>query len=787
MSRKAKRVMRALLGAPWSILPEKLDAIAELVTLRARGLRFSQEEIAARIGSKDQRAPATSPPRGIAVIPLYGVLAQRMNMMTDISGGTSTEKFGAWFDQAMADPAISAIILDCDSPGGEVAGIAELYAKIFGARGSKPIVAIANSMAASAAYWVACAADEVVCTPSGMVGSIGIITIHADTSEADLEEGVKYTVLSSGKYKAEGNSYEPLSAEGRAAIQSLLDTSYGQFVNAVAKGRGVAVSAVRSGFGQGRIVTADAALAAGMVDRIATLDDTVARLGKRRGGQALAIPERAATAIPLQPAAAATATLSALAPITITAGPDTGDVGPRIVPVLTPAPQAKDTHMTGPAVTAEPGAANPEVTRLTAELARRDGLDALKREHPEFAAKIEDWKISGQTTDFVRDQIRKDLQAKLTATPVVTGSGGSAALVPEEAKKPFTSFGEQLQAIHRVGANQAKPHDFARLSQINAAVSGASESISSDGGFAVQQDFIADILTPVYDNGEITSRVRRIPIGGNANGVRFNIVDETSRATGSRWGGIQFSFKAEGDQGASSKPKLRPFTLDLKKCMGLYFATDELLQDAPAMQTLLGLGFNTELQFFIEDQFFRGQGAGSPQGILTGPATVQQAIEAGQTIANTPASIVLNATKMKTHMPPGLYREAIWMANSELEPSLVSATLGGTAAAMPVYLQQGTLASPTNAMLLGRPLIYSDYCEAVGTPGDLVLVNWGEYATADKGGAQQASSIHLRFDFDETAFRITYRFDGSPLWKTSVTPYKGAAARTPFVLLAVRV
>jgi HK97 family phage major capsid protein len=243
---------------------------------------------------------------------------------------------------------------------------------------------------------------------------------------------------------------------------------------------------------------------------------------------------------------------------------------------------------------------------------------------------------------------------------------------------------------------------------------------------------------------------------------------------------------AEGDQGTPSKPKLRPYELLLKKAIGLYFMTDELMEDSVAMQGVLEQGFQTELEFFVEDKFIRGSGSGEPLGLLNAGCTVSQAIEGGQTIANTPASIVLNATKMKSQMPPSLYRNAVWLANAELEPYLVAATLGGTAAAMPVFLQQGSLANSPYAQLLGKPLIYTEYCEAVGTPGDFVLAALGEYGCCDKNGATGASSIHLRFDYDETAFRVTYRFDGAPSWKQSVTKYKGSGKWAPFITLATR-
>src|SRR5690606_4285100 len=146
-----------------------------------------------------------------------GIVGHRMNQVTDISGpgGTSTEQFGSWFDAALRDPAVSAIVIDVDSPGGTVTGVAELAEQIFEARGKKPIYAIANALAASAAYWIASAAEELWVTPSGDVGSIGVYAMHEDISEMEAEMGLKVTLISAGEYKTEGNPHEPLGDEAR--------------------------------------------------------------------------------------------------------------------------------------------------------------------------------------------------------------------------------------------------------------------------------------------------------------------------------------------------------------------------------------------------------------------------------------------------------------------------------------------------------------------------------------------------------------------------------------------
>lgn len=280
-------VVNLVFNQPWAVLPETYAMIRELVLSRALGQTLTAEEVQERIGAR--RVGAGAARNGaIAVLPLYGVLAQRMNLMTQMSGGTSTELFGKMFQAAVKEPAISAIVLDVDSPGGSVFGVQELAAQVRAARGSKPIVAVANSMAASAAYWIASQADELAVTPGGLVGSIGVLTAHTDESKAEEQAGLKTTLISAGKFKAETSPFAPLSDEARAAIQAEVDAYYAAFVEDVAKGRRTSLSAVRGGFGQGRVVLAQDALAQGMVDTVATLDQVVARLGGRDSGGARA-------------------------------------------------------------------------------------------------------------------------------------------------------------------------------------------------------------------------------------------------------------------------------------------------------------------------------------------------------------------------------------------------------------------------------------------------------------------------------------------------------------------
>lgn len=268
------RVLAEFVGTPWAIQQEKLEAIKALLLMRARGERLTPEDIKARTGGKDSKRSVRSS-GGVSVIPIYGVINHRMNMMSEMSGGTSIEQLTSQFRGALADPQIATIVFDVDSPGGGVSGVQELADEIFAARKQKQIIAQVNPLAASAAYWLAASAEQIVMTPSGAAGSIGVFTTHEDVSKALEKEGIAVTLISAGKFKTEGNQYEPLNEDAKAYMQKRVDEYMQSFVQCVARGRGVTAAAVKTGFGQGRVAGAQDALALGMVDRIATLDQTI--------------------------------------------------------------------------------------------------------------------------------------------------------------------------------------------------------------------------------------------------------------------------------------------------------------------------------------------------------------------------------------------------------------------------------------------------------------------------------------------------------------------------------
>lgn len=215
----------------------------------------------------------------IAVIPIQGVITKRGSWFSD-----GLDRVARTLDVAQSSKAIGGIVLDVDSPGGSSYGLMEFADKIYSMRGGKPIIAVANPLAASAAIWAGSAADQFIVTPSGDVGSVGVWSLHIDYSEALAAEGIKPEFVFAGKYKVEGNPYEPLTDVARAEIQRSVDETYDDFLNAMARNRGVSKATVKSDFGEGRVLSAARAKAAGMVDRVASLDDVLSGMGATSGG-----------------------------------------------------------------------------------------------------------------------------------------------------------------------------------------------------------------------------------------------------------------------------------------------------------------------------------------------------------------------------------------------------------------------------------------------------------------------------------------------------------------------
>lgn len=259
-----KRALDAILDQTWALERSVLDRLAAYI----RG------ELTIEAAAPSQ--PTQTRNQGVvAVIPIHGVIDRRSSWLSELFGGTSVETIRNDLRAAIADSEVRGIVLDIDSPGGTVSGIQELAAEIRKARDQKPVLALANDVAASAAYWLAAQAGEFMVTPSGQVGSIGVYAVHFDMSGAYEQAGINVSIISAGEKKTEGNEFEPLSDDARASIQKRVDAYYDQFAADVAAGRGTTAAKVKADFGQGGMLLATEAKTAGMVDRVGTMDDAL--------------------------------------------------------------------------------------------------------------------------------------------------------------------------------------------------------------------------------------------------------------------------------------------------------------------------------------------------------------------------------------------------------------------------------------------------------------------------------------------------------------------------------
>lgn len=327
MSGKARRydhLVAFALEHPWAVTPAMRAIIAGILARRIAGDDDDDEVAVFAQQARDTRAIPHPSGGVVAVIPLTGVVAPRMNLFSEMSGGTTFEALTKQLQAAVADPNVKTIVFDVDSPGGNVAGASEFAREVLRARTQKPIIAQSQHLMASAAYWPMAGATEIVASPSSLVGAIGVYTIYDDISAALEQLGITREVFAAGKYKAEGVGGTGLTADARAHITTLIDGAYGRFVGDVAKGRGVTPAAVRAGYGEGRALDAEAAKAAGLIDRIATLGETLARLTATATttvviGKAAADTEPPATTLQEPPPAATSQESPAAPPGDVTA------------------------------------------------------------------------------------------------------------------------------------------------------------------------------------------------------------------------------------------------------------------------------------------------------------------------------------------------------------------------------------------------------------------------------------------------------------------------------------
>ncbi len=340
--------------------------------------------------------------------------------------------------------------------------------------------------------------------------------------------------------------------------------------------------------------------------------------------------------------------------------------------------------------------------------------------------------------------------------------------------RPFRSLGEQLQAV----VNAAKGRTDKRLLQVNNAVMGSNEGTGADGGFAIQEDFAGSILETAVTTGDILSRVDSYTVGANSNAARWLMVDETDVST-SVFGGVQMYWAAEGATVAASRPRFKEMKLDLEKMMGFAYATDELLQDAAFMTGFFGTAFTVATNRLLEDGVIAGNGEGKMTGIMNSGGLITVDAEAGQAAETLNAQNIL---KMWSRALVSGRKNVVWLIHPDLEDQLPQLMLGDKL----IWMPEGGISGAQYQTILGRPVLFNDNCQAIGTKGDVLLADLKQYMLLKKGTAKQDWSMHVEFLTDQMCFRMVLRCNGTPKVTAPVRLKNSTRTRSPYVTLAAR-
>lgn len=704
-----------------------------------------------------------------------------------------------------------------------------------GAR-QKRVVALVDPQAASAAYWLATQASELVVTPSGQAGSIGCYMVHFDHSGQLENDGIEVTVIRAGENKGEGNPYEPLDAEAAEHLQTLVDVYESTFVEAVARGRNVSAETVRESFGQGRVFDAERLVTLGMVDRVATYEEVLGELrssDRRPESMAAAIPddtriaawiqaqeERSPSITPLVEDAVKRLTTTIRLDGTQTKAPDA--VRERTAPDDTPAPanpapsgQEEPMSQTDTAAPTK-GSDGDEAVRaaLKKDRERRRQIREVCKAHDIDRDQAEQWADEGLTIEEVNASILKQLQqsVKNTPTPRATVVPGDVRAEDDPAWG-FKSHLDFLTSVIKAGQRRASSRDQVRDERlrplvvsdendrgaagemafllpraftphgINAAAGSDEQGGYQDryGGFAVPQTTAPGMLQIGMEDDPTAGRTQPVPMTSPK--VSFNARTDKDHSS-SVSGGFTVTRRPETVAGDSSRMEMEQVVLSATSLFGLAYATEEILVDSPiSFAALIRSGFEDQFAFHMLDEKIRGGGGNEFLGVLNSPAKVEVAKEGSQA-----ADTIVGENVIKMRARCWGYQNAIWIANHDAFVQLIQAHIvkEGSAGGGLILVYKQSMEEDRPDMLLGRPIFYSEHASTVGDVGDLMLVNWSQYLEGLYQPLQSAESVHVRFENHERAFKFWLRNAGAPWWRSALTPNQSSETLSPIVTLAER-
>jgi len=302
------------------------------------------------------------------------------------------------------------------------------------------------------------------------------------------------------------------------------------------------------------------------------------------------------------------------------------------------------------------------------------------------------------------------------------------------------------------------------------------------GGYLIPPEFKNQLLIAVQQQNQIMPLCTSVPMKSTMIKIPYvNGFDESGSLV---YGGIQWKWLDELASKTETRPEFGRITLELKKLAGLAYASDEILEDSPmSMENILRNGFRDGLNFILNNAFIRGTGAGMPLGILNAPCLVSVTKETGQA-----ADTILFENVVKMYARIYDTSNAVWVINQECLPQLAAMSLAVGTGGAPVWLPANGIAGRPYDTLMGKPIIWCKHCSTLGDQGDIILADWSQYLIGQKAGqgsdGKFDTSIHLKFDADQTCFRFVFRLDGQPWWPSTHTPPQATSSTmSPFVVL----
>lgn len=418
----------------------------------------------------------------------------------------------------------------------------------------------------------------------------------------------------------------------------------------------------------------------------------------------------------------------------------------------------------------------------------QEQLNAIISEQVQNTVKTAMETAGGQMTEGVKAMVDEQLKSILKDNlkiKYVIGDPDPDDPTQQPGADPkggFKCLSEYAIAVRAAGKGQVDK----RLVDLEskAAADGMNEADAEYGAYLLPVEFRNTLLEVAVNQSNIINLAFRVPMAINA--IEIPYLSGFDRSTGLLHGGVQFKWLDEAAEITGTRPKLGKVGLRLKKAAGMAYMTSEIIEDSPiTMEPLLTRAFADALTWELDENFLNGVGGGRPLGVVNAPCLISVAAETNQSAATI---IFENVTKAYSRM--WNKANAIWMANDDCFTQLASISLAVGTGGVPVWLPAGGVSGKPYDTLMGKPLVFTEHCQTVGTLGDLLFCDWSQYLIGQKAGVGAGTrfdtSIHLKFDYDQTAFRFIFRIDGQPWWPTALTPRHSSNTLSPFVGIATR-